>query len=274
MAPDHAPRTHAPDHPPAGSSLDAAAPRHRTTPPRPGGSTSRVVALVGALLLCVAVLPGTPAAQSAQPVEDYAGYEPQTRCSPKAKAGTASLATWIVKRFGGTAGGIARPCRSGGASEHKEGRAFDWMLDADDPSDRERAQRLLTTLFATDRQGNAHALARRMGIMYLIWDDTMYAAYDGFAAKPYKHSGCRTVRRCSQTLRHRDHVHISLTRAGGRGSTSWYVRRASAEQRRAARAAEREAVAREARRAARARASRTEIEDAEQMAEHTWGFAG
>ncbi|GAA4683465.1 hypothetical protein GCM10023226_20780 [Nocardioides nanhaiensis] len=226
------------------------------------------------MLLCLAVLPGSSPAQSAQPIEDYAGYEPQTKCSPTAKPGTTYLATWIVKRHGGTAGGISRPCRSGGASEHKEGRAFDWMLDADDPADRERAERLLTRLFATDKQGNPHALARRMGIMYLIWDDTMYAAYDGFAAKPYKHSGCRTVTRCSQTLRHRDHVHISLTRAGGNGTTSWYVRRAAAEQRRSARAAERRAAAREARREARVRASRTRIQDAEQMAEHTWGFAG
>ncbi|WP_345265456.1 hypothetical protein [Nocardioides nanhaiensis] len=270
MAPDHAPRTS----PSTVPTPVVGAPRHRTTSTRAVGARARLTALAGAVLLCLAVLPGSSPAQSAQPIEDYAGYEPQTKCSPTAKPGTTYLATWIVKRHGGTAGGISRPCRSGGASEHKEGRAFDWMLDADDPADRERAERLLTRLFATDKQGNPHALARRMGIMYLIWDDTMYAAYDGFAAKPYKHSGCRTVTRCSQTLRHRDHVHISLTRAGGNGTTSWYVRRAAAEQRRSARAAERRAAAREARREARVRASRTRIQDAEQMAEHTWGFAG
>jgi hypothetical protein len=27
---------------------------------------------------------------------------------------------------------------------------------------------------------------------------------------------------CSKTLRHRDHLHISLTRKGGKGRTSWF----------------------------------------------------
>lgn len=265
MAPHHAP------HSSGAPGRTRPTARHRRTTRR---SRLRLPALLAALVTCLAVLPGPPLASSAQPIEDYAGYEPQTRCSPTAKPGTTYLAGWIVKRYGGTAGGISRACTSGGSSEHKEGRAFDWMLDADDPADQARAQRFLTKVLATDKQGNAHALARRMGIMYVIWDDVMYAAYDGFTAKPYKHSGCKSLARCSQTLRHRDHVHISLTRAGGQGTTSWYVRRAAVEQRRAERAEARRAAQREARRVARVRASRTEIQDAAEMADHTWGFAG
>ena len=77
-------------------------------------------------------------------------------------------------------------------------------------------------IFATDARGNTDAWARRMGVMYVIWNDRMYAAYDGFAARPYLSSGCRTRRTCSPTLRHRDHMHISLTRQGAKGATSWY----------------------------------------------------
>ena len=64
--------------------------------------------------------------------------------------------------------------------------------------------------------------------MYVIWNDRMYAAWDGFEPKKYLSSGCRTRRTCSVTLRHRDHMHISLSRAGAQGRTSWYVEQAPA----------------------------------------------
>ncbi len=58
--------------------------------------------------------------------------------------------------------------------------------------------------------------------MYVIWNDHMYAAYDTFAKRDYLSSSCPSRKKCSATLRHRDHVHISLSKAGGRGTTSWY----------------------------------------------------
>jgi hypothetical protein len=64
-----------------------------------------------------------------------------------------------------------------------------------------------------------------MGIMYVIWNDHMWASYDTFDRKGYRNASCASVAACSGTLRHRDHVHISLSRAGGRGDTSWYERR-------------------------------------------------
>jgi hypothetical protein len=76
-------------------------------------------------------------------------------------------------------------------------------------------------IFATDAEGNRDALARRMGIMYLIWNDHIYSSYYGFRARDYK--GCKVLSSCSDTLRHRNHVHISLSRAGGNGLTSWYT---------------------------------------------------
>jgi len=84
-------------------------------------------------------------------------------------------------------------------------------------------RRLLTDAFATDAEGNPQALARRMGIMYVIWSDRFYPAYDEFEQQGYLSSSCRNKKKCSKTLRHRDHMHISLSRAGGRGLTSFYV---------------------------------------------------
>lgn len=160
----------------------------------------------------------------AQPIEDYAVYEPPTRCSPRDRAGTRAVARWTVRRFGGTLGGISRPC-DGGVSEHHEGRAFDWSLDVRRPADRRRARRLLEALFAPDAAGNPAALARRMGVMYVIWDDTTWSSWRRFAPAPYLSASCPSRRECSRTLRHRDHLHLSLTRAGARGRLSWYVGR-------------------------------------------------
>lgn len=55
--------------------------------------------------------------------------------------------------------------------------------------------------------------------MYMIWDDHIYSPYYAFSRRLYH--GYATLRGCSDTLRHRNHVHISLRRDGGAGRTSW-----------------------------------------------------
>jgi hypothetical protein len=182
------------------------------------------------LLLSVLLVGLTPLVASAAPYEappeDYASYEPQTRCRRAVQPGTRALATWIDKRFAGGKPVIGvRSCRSGGTSEHKDGRAIDWMMDAGRKAHRTEVARFLDKVFAPDKQGNEHALARRMGIMYVIWNDRMWSSYDHFEAERYRSSSCRKLSRCSATLRHRNHVHISLSKAGGRAATSWHTAR-------------------------------------------------
>ncbi len=185
---------------------------------------------IATVLLCAGsyVAVGGSAGAADVPVEPYAGYEPQTVCSPVAKPGTKVLGRWVVASFGGRAGAIGRGCAGSSKSEHKEGRAFDWSLNAKSAADRTRAARFLQRITATGPTGERAELARRMGVMYLIWNDRIYAAYDEFRARPYRSSSCKKLKRCSKTLRHRDHMHISLTRAGGMGRTSWYVGRVPA----------------------------------------------
>jgi hypothetical protein len=158
---------------------------------------------------------GTPA------IEDYAEYVGQKTCRPKPRKGTVLLGLHLLDAYGGGGGASGRAC-GGGASEHKDGRAIDWTLDATVKADRKLARRFLEDVFATDADGHAHALARRMGIMYIIWNDQMYAAWDRFEPEPYLSSSCRSKKRCSKTLRHRDHVHISLSMPGAKARTSWY----------------------------------------------------
>jgi hypothetical protein len=51
----------------------------------------------------------------------------------------------------------------------------------------------------------------------------MYSAWEQFDPESYLSSSCRSKRKCSKTLRHRDHMHISLSKAGAKGLTSFYV---------------------------------------------------
>jgi len=156
-------------------------------------------------------------------IDAWPTYDGQTICSPTAKKGTLELASYLQKHYPGSGSyGISRACGSGGRSEHKEGRAFDWRVNVNNAKERGYAMNFIKRVRATDSAGHFAALARRMGIMYLIFNDTIYSSSYNFAARPYLNASCRSRSSCSATLRHRDHMHISLTRRGGAGRTSWY----------------------------------------------------
>ena len=159
------------------------------------------------------------------PVDAYASYQPQKSCTKQPKPGTVALGSWLLATYGGAGGAVNRDCSGSGASEHKDGRAIDWTMSATSKRDRATVRQFLDRILAADGDGTPHARARRMGVMYVIWNDRMYASYRGFEAQPYLSSSCRSLRTCSRTLRHRDHVHISLSEDGGWGRTTWYAGR-------------------------------------------------
>lgn len=146
-------------------------------------------------------------------IEGYAAYDPQRSCSPSAKPGTASLAALLQRTYPGSgSSGIVRGCSVGGRSEHKEGRAFDWRVNVNRPAEKAAAADFIARLMATDSAGNRHALARRMGIMYVIWNRQVWASYRADAGfRPY-----------TGTSPHTDHVHISMSWAGALGQTSFW----------------------------------------------------
>ena len=186
--------------------------------------TPRLGLLLAALLLPLLPLAPTPTAAAARSIEDYASYQPAKRCQPKARPGTKQLGHWLVKRHGGGFGPISRAC-GGSVSEHTEGRAFDWTLDATTKKGRQSAKSFMKRAFATNKAGDTDAVARRMGVMYVIFNDKIYSAWRSFEPEPYLSSSCSSKKKCSKTLRHRDHMHVSLTRKAARGKTSWYLAR-------------------------------------------------
>lgn len=164
-------------------------------------------------------------------VDPPAEYVGQQECTKAPAPGTVELARWLTRTYPATGSmGMMRACGSGGRSEHKDGRAFDWRADVRRKAQRRAAYHFIRKALATDANGNPNALARRMGIMYLIYDDTIWSSYRGFQPRPYLHSACKSRKKCSKTLRHRDHVHISLGLAGAAAQTSWYRSRGVASR--------------------------------------------
>ena len=194
---------------------------------------TRILPLLSALLgivLTGTVLSAVPATAAA--VDDYADYDPQSNCAGAAKPGTVYLLRWLVRQYPNTGfTSTLRSCASGGTSEHKDGRALDWGVDAANTVQRAKAYAFLKRIFASDRNGNTDALARRMGIMYVIWDDHIYSSYSGFSKRNYSNNACGgKVKKCSKTTRHRDHVHISLSRSGAAAQSTFYRARGVASE--------------------------------------------
>jgi hypothetical protein len=162
------------------------------------------------------------------PIEDYR-YDHAKRCRRRPSRGSRLLVRWLERNSRGEFWGIMRCERLSrrNFSLHSEGRAIDWHLDARSRRDRRAARRLILTLLATDRAGNPHALARRMGVQEIIWDCRSW--WSG-SERLGRYSACYTRRgrrrkRVNDTVAHRDHVHIGLNLPGARARTSFWKRR-------------------------------------------------
>ena len=155
-----------------------------------------------------------PEAWAGAPIEGLAPYVPQTTCDPVAKPGVLGFRDLLLETFPGTRNlGIGRVCEAEGVSEHKEGRAFDWGVRADDPAERAAAEAVLSWLLGPEPEtGEPFAIARRLGVMYVIWDGQIWSAFravDGW--RPYV-----------GVSEHTDHIHVSFDWPGSLAETSFW----------------------------------------------------
>lgn len=169
-----------------------------------------------------AVIPNITRAMPA-PYDTSPLYEGQAQCDPTAKPGTQALADLIKATYGANQTvWISRACDIGDTSEHKEGRALDWMTTARDPQQRANAEAFLAWLLGPDGQGNAYGNAMRLGVMYIGWNDRIWRGYDikrGWTEL----KGCfATPATGSDTTCHRNHIHISLTWDGASARNSFW----------------------------------------------------
>ncbi|MBL8931766.1 MAG: peptidoglycan-binding protein [Kineosporiaceae bacterium] len=157
-------------------------------------------------------------------IESLAPYVPQNSCNPVWLPGSSALGDLLRATYPGTSYSVGRDCGADGmASEHYEGRAVDWFVSVRKPDQAARATALLNWLFATDAAGNRFANARRLGIMYIIWNDRIWGSYSAEAGwRAYSTCALRTSAAADTTC-HRDHIHISLSWAGAMRRTSFWT---------------------------------------------------
>lgn len=194
-------------------------------------SRTVVTALTACAIALAVLLPLAPASAAApttpifpRAIDGYAKYEAETGCDPTAKPGALEVQRIIRATWGSALGmNTPRAC-SDSASGHEEGRAVDWMTDSRVPSQKVQGDDLVAWLLAPDSYGNQHAMARRLGVSYVIWNSRKFYLWNT-AAGWTEYSNCvgeRTGTADDNTC-HRNHVHISLSWAGALGQTSWFT---------------------------------------------------
>jgi peptidoglycan hydrolase-like protein with peptidoglycan-binding domain len=197
--------------------------------------TAVLLALTGALSLAPAAnastSPRVPAVPSGLPsdIEGLAKYVPANSCDPHAKVGTTALANLLVKTYGSHYG-IDRTCGTDPlpTSEHYDGRAIDFFLNVHNKAQRTQMRALIGWLLAKDSAGHSYANARRLGVMYLIWNNKIWGSYRASEGwRPYSscaaHPGAAYDTTC-----HRNHIHISLSWEGAMKRTSFWTKQVAA----------------------------------------------
>ena len=150
-------------------------------------------------------------------------YEGQSQCDPDAKVGTQKLADLIKATYGSSQTvWIPRACSVGGQSEHKEGRALDWMTSVRNPQQRANAETFLAWLLGPDQFGTPYGNAMRLGVMYIGWNDRIWRGYDTKRGWTELKGCFSTPGEGSDTVCHRNHIHISMTWDGASGRTSFW----------------------------------------------------
>jgi len=190
-----------------------------------GGATARSLGIAAAL--CLALLAGgvSPAtadplppgpispAPAPDPIDAYAPYNPQSTCDPTVKPGTQYVLDMVMTSYGvGRRSSTSRACSVEGASEHKEGRALDWGLSIANPAEKAAGDAFVGWLTAVGPDDRVGYNARRLGVMYVIWNGQIWS----------NSSASAQWRAYTGSNPHTDHVHVSLSWQGAYMSSSWW----------------------------------------------------
>jgi hypothetical protein len=158
-------------------------------------------------------------------IEGYTPYVGQDDCDPTAKRGTRMLGNLLTRTYRGTIAYYTRPCVAGSTSEHYDGRAIDWMVSVKNRAQHRMGHAFWTWLLASDKFGDRHAMARRLGVMYIIYNNRQW----GFWSHHWEdYNGCTAKRMQAakyDNACHRTHMHISLSWNGARAKTTFWTGR-------------------------------------------------
>ena len=179
------------------------------------GALALVGAFAGPAEAATGLVPPVPQPAGVEAPASYVGAD---TCDYTAKPGVSRFAALVQASYPGTGtSGVLNSCAAeGSVSEHTEGRAWDWTVSAANAGQVAQVNDLTGWLLATDAAGNQAANARRLGIMYIIWNRQILGLYNLSAGwQPYSCSG---VTGC-----HQDHVHFSFAWNGAMGRTSFWT---------------------------------------------------
>jgi peptidoglycan hydrolase-like protein with peptidoglycan-binding domain len=191
----------------------------------PAARTVAVPQTAAAVAAAAKKVPARPAGLPTA-IEPLSRYVAQADCDPTTKKGTNLLGKLLTTTYPNTTYGGGRACTDHPPSEHYDGRAVDWMNTVRNSTQRAQANAVLGWLFASDAKGNRYANARRLGVMYIIWNDRIWGSYTT-SWRPY--NGCaETPQKSMDTSCHRDHMHISLSWEGALGHTSFWTKKVAA----------------------------------------------
>ena len=120
--------------------------------------------------------------------------------------------------------GILRGCYADGfwRSKHKAGRAFDWGLNVNDGVEKILADRFIGwLLIPSEHFGHPHEMARRLGIVELIWNSRIWTTSQSpeFSGNDY-----------GGESPHEDHIHIGFHHGGAIGFSTFWLPQASCDQ--------------------------------------------
>lgn len=142
-------------------------------------------------------------------------YIPQNACYANELPGVAAFRDMLLATFPRPAEtlqsyNINRGCNTPGISEHEEGRAVDFEAEVTDRTQYAQAKKLLRYL---TKNNGYHA--RRWGIMYIIYNQKLWAQY-----KPYWR---QMSDRGNRVDNHMDHIHFTFTWNGAVKKSSYWT---------------------------------------------------
>lgn len=127
-------------------------------------------------------------------------------CDPNNKPGMVAFANLISAHYNRPNWYGSRSCIQGNWSQHHEGRAMDWTMNAYNAADKAIGDSVAQWLTANNGE-----IARRFGVQSVIWNRKAWYLWKPGAWENYYGASPHT-----------DHLHISFTWDGSMGRTSWW----------------------------------------------------
>lgn len=157
------------------------------------------------------------------------GQEVPNRCAKRKNPGVSRFARWLDKQMKYGEPGRRYACENLGKgigySFHSEGRALDFTINSLKYAQYRDAYKALRLLWAPDSKGRPNALARRMGVMEIIFECGYWSqGKDNFELYFLCNQENEPKGEALRTLQHQNHIHFSFTRKGAKGKTSFWRR--------------------------------------------------